>query len=325
VLRQGRQHAHVDKVKDAGSNHAAARSLVCTHFCSASFDFVVPCDVAKNLATTGAPGTQLKEKSTAHDLLTPYMSAQTSPNDSPHLGAVEDGNEHVIRAAALSDAMKLAALKERKHAIKIAALNERVVNLRDIMHNPGTMHREEKGDQAYTAIENFPESPMVETCVDVVLNSRTQVVRENNLPTLTENLLSKLFEAQLFIHEAVTENSALRTCLRLLRAFLKWRSYAHGTSHKKESIRRDVLNWVRGMLGKALQKWVMATGNCTQRRHQMRKVMARWAYGLLTKMMMDWKMKVVMHARLAVVAKRVLGAQVHIIYIYICNLTTPRT
>lgn len=63
-----------------------------------------------------------------------------------------------------------------------------------------------------------------------------------------DGLLHKLIQAQLFIEQAVSENTALRDYVTLLRAMNRWRLDMHAGFFRRYQMRNARSIWLRSML-----------------------------------------------------------------------------
>ena len=93
---------------------------------------------------------------------------------------------------------------------------------------------------------------------DVTCNKQTFIISTPPRYKSGDGLLNKLLEAQMFIQQAVAENSALRNYVHLLRAMHTWRLFLGGASRKKVLLKRIVLNWGKGLLSRTMFQWLAA-------------------------------------------------------------------
>jgi len=122
-----------------------------------------------------------------------------------------------------------------------------------------------------------------------------------------EGLLNKLMEAQLFIQQAVAENTALRNFVHLLRAMHHWRLAIDAACRRKGMLRRVVRRWAAGALFKMFRQWAAVTSAAKRYAAVLRKVVARWSKGALWKALVMWKTAVADLVRLIIVAHRIIG------------------
>lgn len=122
-----------------------------------------------------------------------------------------------------------------------------------------------------------------------------------------EGLLNKLLEAQLFIQQAVAENTALRNFVHILRAMHSWRLSVDALCRKKGMLRRVARKWTAGVLFKVFEQWVWLTGEARRQAGVLLKVVLRWRKRMLWAALDMWKAAVADLVRLIIIAHRIIG------------------
>ena len=132
---------------------------------------------------------------------------------------------------------------QSNYAVKLEAMQERVAAMR----NSAPLTPDASLDHADTGASRVRPLPDGEV--------RTFVVSSPLRFRSSDVLLNKLFEAQIFIQQAVAENTALRNYVHLLRAVHHWRLSVAGASRKRQLLKSILLGWAKGELAKAWQAW----------------------------------------------------------------------
>ena len=162
------------------------------------------------------------------------------------------GGERVIRAQQQRLQLFRAWVLWRSHtwrgvqsnyAVKLEAMQERVAALR----NSAPRTPDASLDHADTGASRVRPSPDGEV--------RTFVVNSPQRFRSSDVLLNKLCEAQIFIQQAVAENTALRNYVHLLRAVHHWRLSVAGANRKRQLLKSILLGWAKGELAKAWRAW----------------------------------------------------------------------
>lgn len=174
----------------------------------------------------------------------------------------------------------------------------------------------ETGDSA----DNFapPASTMVSPAVREVMHAsavdmsmakpdvQTFVIHSPQRYRAGEGLLNKLLEAQLFIQQAVAENTALRDFVHLLRAVHSWRLAVDASCRRKGMLRRVVHKWTAGVLFKAFRQWATVTGEAKRQAGVLLKAVAQWHKSKLWRALIMWKNAVADLVRLIIIAHRII-------------------
>ena len=132
---------------------------------------------------------------------------------------------------------------QSNYAVRLEAMQERVAAMKD--RPPLTPDASlDHADTGASRVRPLPDGEVRTFVVSSPLRFRSSDV-----------LLNKLFEAQIFIQQAVAENTALRNYVHLLRAVHHWRLSVAGASRKRQLLKSILLGWAKGELAKAWQAW----------------------------------------------------------------------
>jgi hypothetical protein len=135
---------------------------------------------------------------------------------------------------------------QHNYSIKLEAMKERIDSMKassSSSDTPGKTYEK-------SALENSLRTPGANTVADM----RTFVINSPSTYKGGDGLLNKLYEAQLFIQQAVAENSALRNYVHLLRAIHAWTLGIEGGLRRKTVLRRVVRNFIKAALFKTLRR-----------------------------------------------------------------------
>jgi hypothetical protein len=132
---------------------------------------------------------------------------------------------------------------QSNYAVKLEAMQERVAAMR----NSAPLTPDASLDHADTGASRVRPLPDGEV--------RTFVVNSPLRFRSSDVLLNKLCEAQIFIQQAVAENTALRNYVHLLRSVHHWRLSVAGASRKRQLLKSILLGWAKGELAKAWRAW----------------------------------------------------------------------
>ena len=176
------------------------------------------------------------------------------PSDPADAAAPSSGGERVVRLQQQRLQLFQAWLLWRTHtwagvqsnyAVKLEAMQERIAALKESAPLSPDASLVMSGERAGSSAT--PDGEV-----------RTFVVNSPPRYRSRDVLLNKLFEAQIFIQQAVAENTAIRNYVHLLRAVQHWRLSVAGACRKRQLLKRILLHWAKGALAKAMRPWIAA-------------------------------------------------------------------